>query len=231
MDVLPDKDELKAIWPRPNFRKLAETGEVSVRTALLHMIIYDKIAPKPPMTDFRDMRYYEWPPFWRAYVLKAREFWEQPETDLDVMKQGYSKTIGTMTSDRNHYELAMCAGGRATSRTVQGLLPLDGVDRDRLDFHEDLGWPSNPLLKDRDAFGVSQITNRRDGSSYWTPLFWKSARTAIPLGDRANGYRTKSAAVEALQGAAEEYLAVRAGIPIERVAERARLQLDDRALG
>ena len=120
---------------------------------------------------------------------------------------------------------------RAPSRTVQGLLPLDGVDRDRLDFHEDLGWPSNPLLKDRDAFGVSQITNRRDGSSYWTPLFWKSARTAIPLGDRANGYRTKSAAVEALQGAAEEYLAVRAGIPIERVAERARLQLDDRALG
>ena len=190
------EDRLASRYPKPNFRRLAIEGKVSVRCALVHMSIYDWIVEAPHSHDSQGLiSQWHWAPLWRAGIDQLRTAWERRTEDIAVIQREHQQVLQTMFECA---EFDWPYGATARRKGLWSLFPLWGGASGRIEHFERLGWPHDLRLRDSDGFLVGdrwstgdqtgweyyRYVGRSNGRNFGEPAVYSTYAEAVSELDR-----------------------------------------------
>ncbi|APP87298.1 MULTISPECIES: LPD1 domain-containing protein [Xanthomonas] len=206
---------LADLWPRPDFRAAALSGDVKPSVALLYMAVYDNLRRKAvsrPETDELTLGF--WSRMYRSGVGFMRRAWELRQYHTaDRLTRAFraSQESLTLTEGERRFATAATAKGRLTPSTSPTDFPAS--IRMRMYSLQAMGWPEDQDVPDDSNIGVIHVTAEKPVSDYqdgYYPALTTVGGRVVPI--RHDPFATKAAAA---RDAAEE---------LRRRAEMSQLQ-------
>jgi hypothetical protein len=159
---------LADLWPRPDFRAAALSGEVKPSVALLYMAVYDNLRRKAvsrPETDELTMGF--WSRMYRSGVGFMRRAWESRQFHTaDRLARAFraSQESLTATESERRFATAATAKGRLTPNSSPTDFPANL--RMRMYSLQAMGWPEDQDVPDDSRIGVLHVTAEKPVSDY-----------------------------------------------------------------
>lgn len=157
----------KDIWPRPNFREDAKSGQKSVRHALLFTLVYGNLSNKPLGGGWFSLNQDQWD---QAYIATMEYFKDQYENafyeKLDHLSEDFNAFMEIKFKNNNNDSIEKYASGKHTKRRVRHPLNFDLDTSIRLRNLVHLGWPEDNIL-DTDNYGATKLLDTKTGEEKW----------------------------------------------------------------